>query len=87
MLVPLLERAAMEAGGEGPPLLLGPVGKPLTLMLTLEPPEFGGEARFGRDGKGPSSAGWYLETDHSLPPTEIGDNGPLRPRLMLMMWK
>ena len=87
MLVPLLDRA-IEAGGDGPPVLLGPKGKPFMLMFPLEPPEFGGEARFPRgDGKGPSSTDWYLETDHSLPPKEIGDSGALRPALMLMMVK
>lgn len=87
--MPLLERA-MEAGGEGPPVLLGPgaLAKPLMLMLLLEPPEFGGEARLDRPlGKGPSSAAWYFETENSLPTTETGDSGALRPALMLMMVK
>jgi hypothetical protein len=46
------------------------------LMLPLKPPEMGGEARLPRDwGEKPPSSAWYLEVDHSLPPTEMGDSG------------
>lgn len=43
-----LEERPTEGGGEGPPVLLGPPGKPFMLMLPLEPPELGGEARLPR---------------------------------------
>jgi hypothetical protein len=49
IFVPLLERAPTEGGGEGPPAtLLGAEGKPFMLIFSLEPPELGGDMRFGR---------------------------------------
>ena len=64
-------------------MLLGPEGKPFILMTGFEPAETGGDTRLPRPtGRLPSSG--YLEAGHSLPPTEMGDNGALRP-LMLMI--
>lgn len=85
MFVPLLERP-IEGGGEGPPVLLVPAGKPLALMVPLEPPELGGEARFPRlFGYAPSSGEGYFEKDHSLPPTETGESGALRPTALMIV--
>lgn len=87
MFVPLLDRA-IEAGGDGPPVLLGPVGKPFMLIFPFGPAVTGEEATLRRfEEWGVSSVNWYFETDHSLPPREIGDKGgALRP-LMLMVVK
>lgn len=86
-LLTTLDRA-IDAGGEGPPGLapLDPLGgKPPPFITPLEPLDIGGEAScprfigFGEYGESVSRL-WYLDMpDHSLPPTETGDNGPLRP--------
>jgi hypothetical protein len=55
------------------------------LMVPGEPPELGGEMKFPRGGKDPSSLAWYLENDHSLPPTDTGESGALRSLMVLMV--
>lgn len=82
--MPLLDRPT-DGGGDGPPVFVGPGGKPFMLMVPWEPPEVGGETRFPRLGKDPSSLAWYREKDHSLPPTETGDSGALRSLMVLMV--
>ena len=77
---------AMDAGGEGPPgLPVDPRGGKPPFITPLDALDIGGEAscpRFiglGEYGESVSRF-WYLDIpDHSLPPTETGDKGPLRP--------
>lgn len=84
-LLTTLDRA-IDAGGEGPPgLPEDPLGGKPPFMTPLDALDIGGEAscpRFmglGEYGESESRV-WYLDMpDHSLPPTETGDKGPLRP--------
>lgn len=67
----------MDGGGDGPPTLRGPGGKP-PFMFPTDPPESGGDMSWPRLlGYGPSLSmgGGY---DHSLPPRDTGDNGAFR---------
>lgn len=80
----MLDRAT-ELGGDGAPPGLPP-GEPLGgkpfMLLPLEPLDIGGEASWPRlFGPGEYvESFWYFEIPlHSLPPTETGDKGPLRP--------